>query len=578
MMAVFKLNIILSLAVLSIAFALEHGQTNQHRLGPEKIPVHEIPSFGSHRYRCDQSHALDPSDDGLLSSQDVFSGLDAIDTLVKRHRPLVQIPSICYDDLGDVDDDKRWEPFNKIPNVLKESYPNIHEIATIEIVNKFGLVYQIFGSDEGLAPILLTAHQDVVPVEEATIDRWGYPPFDAFYNETDGFLWGRGASDDKSRITALMSAMEALLSQKDYEPRRSVIFAFGFDEECSGYRGAGEIAKYLEEQHGEGGFAVILDEGGAGLQNLDDTLYALPGVYEKGYLDVWFDLDVIGGHSSVPPPHTAIGMISEIVTGLESSPFEPKIMWESPVHQALICLARYSPYALPDLTNIIYHGDLDAAAHYLAYASSNTQYFIQTSQAVDWIAGGEKINSLPEFVTLGVNHRIAPQDTIGSVQYRVAKLAERVARKYSLQLRAFEDDDDYRRYLAAEGISSEDDKAHHQWKPTYNGTLTLRSGKKSHVTPQTPTSGPIWDIFAGTVRHTFAKEASRVIAAPGAMTANTDSRHYLNLSKHIYRWSPGSLASFGNIHTINERVQLGELSNMAKFYYDFIRNFDQADI
>ncbi|KAK5629196.1 hypothetical protein RRF57_004911 [Xylaria bambusicola] len=576
-MAVFRLNIVLSLAALSIAFALEHVQTNQTRLGPDDSPDESL-RYDSYRYRCDQPHALDPSADGLLSSQDLFTGSDAIDILVKRHQPLVQIPSICYDDLGDFDDDERWEPFHKVPKVLKETYPIIHNIATIETIHKFGLVYTISGSDEGLDPILLTAHQDVVPVEEETLDRWEYPPFDAHYNPKDGFLWGRGASDDKSRITALMSAMEALLSQKDYQPRRSVIFAFGFDEECSGYRGAGEIAKHLEKQYGEGGIAVILDEGGAGLQTLGDTLYALPAVYEKGYLDVWFDIDVIGGHSSVPSPHTAIGMMSEIVTELESSPFEPKIMWNSPVHQGLICLARYSPYAIPDLTNIIYHGDLDAAAHYLSHASPNTQYLIQTSQAVDWIAGGDKINCLPEFVTLGVNHRIAPQDSIGSVQYRVVKLTEHVVRKYSLQLRAFEGDDDYRRYLAAEGISSEDDKAHHQWKPTYNGTLTLRSGKKSRVTPQTPTSGPIWDIFAGTVRHTFAREASRVIAAPGAMTANTDSRHYLSLSDHIYRWSPGSLASFGNIHTINERVQLGELSNMAKFYYDFIRNFDQADI
>lgn len=159
-----------------------------------------------------------------------------------------------------------------------------YEHATVETINRFGLVYTVAGSDESLAPILLTAHQDVVPVEEETLDEWEYPPFGAFYDKTNGYLYGRGASDDKSAITALMSAMEALLSQEGYQPRRSVIFAFGFDEECSDYRGAGEISKHLEERYGEGGIAVILDEGGAGLQSLGDTLYALPAVYEKGYL------------------------------------------------------------------------------------------------------------------------------------------------------------------------------------------------------------------------------------------------------------------------------------------------------
>lgn len=115
-----------------------------------------------------------------------------------------------------------------------------------------------------------------------------------------------------------MSAMEALLSQDEYQPRRTVVFAFGLDEECSGHRGASEISEYLEEKYGEGGVAVILDDGGAGLQSLGDTMYALPAVYEKGYLDVWFDLDVVGGYSSTPTPHTAIGIISEIVKSLES--------------------------------------------------------------------------------------------------------------------------------------------------------------------------------------------------------------------------------------------------------------------
>ena len=55
-------------------------------------------------------------------------------------------------------------------------------------------------------------------------------------------------------------------------------------------------------------------------------------------------------------------------------------------------------------------------------------------------------------------------------------------------------------------------------------------------------------------------------------------RTKIDLSKNIYRWSPGSLKSFSNIHTINERLLMSEHLNMAKFYYDFIRNFDQADL
>jgi Gly-Xaa carboxypeptidase len=76
-----------------------------------------------------------------------------------------------------------------------------YKYATVETINRFGLVYTIEGSKKDLAPILLTAHQDVVPVEEETLDRWEHPPFDAYWDEDGGYVWGRGTSDDKSAIT-----------------------------------------------------------------------------------------------------------------------------------------------------------------------------------------------------------------------------------------------------------------------------------------------------------------------------------------------------------------------------------------
>lgn len=397
-------------------------------------------------------------------------------------------------------------------------------------MNEFGLVYTVQGSDSSLQPILLTAHQDVVPVAEETLNEWDYPPFCGHYDESSGYLYGRGASDDKSAITALMSAMEALLSQEDYYPRRTTIFAFGFDEECSGPRGAATISKHLQHRYHEDGIAIILDEGGAGIQAIGDTIYALPAVYEKGYLDVWFDISVNGGHSSTPTPHTSIGMMSEIVVALESSPFEPQIIEDGPIHEALICFTEYSPDVFPPLTDSIKNGDLYQAARLLAQVQRETQYFIQTSQAVDWIAGGQKINSLPEFTTLGVNHRFAPQDSIGSIQHRIVDLVQETVKKYNLTLDAFEGDEDYERYLHSLGKTPEgrNNSMHSTWEPIYDGKLQIEARKRSYITPQSPTKGAVWDTFAGTVRYTYAQEGKNVVFAPGAMTGNTDTRHYLS--------------------------------------------------
>lgn len=346
-----------------------------------------------------------------------------------------------------------------------------------------------------------------MPIENSTLDEWEHPPLSGYYDESSGYLYGRGAPDDKSAITALMSAMEALLSQENYYPRRTVIFAFGFDEECSGTRGAVTISKHLQHRYHKDGIAIILDEGGAGIQHVDDTIYALPAVYEKGYLDVWFDINVNGGHSSTPTPHTSIGTMSEIVAALESSPFEPKIIQDGPIHEALICFTRYSPDAVPLLTDFVRNGELDRAAQVLAQIQRETQHFFQTSQAVTWIAGGQKTNSLPGFTTLGVNYRFAPQDSIGSIQHRIVNLVQDVTKKYNLTLEAFECDKDYEDYLHTPGqaFTGRSNSIHTTWDPVYNGKLRIEARKKSHIPMQTPTKGPVWNTFAFLIKEVCHK-------------------------------------------------------------------------
>lgn len=68
-----------------------------------------------------------------------------------------------FDDNGDVDVDSRWKTFDRFHDVLAKLFPLIHDQANFKKVNRYGLVYTLNGSSEGLKPILLTGHQDVVP-------------------------------------------------------------------------------------------------------------------------------------------------------------------------------------------------------------------------------------------------------------------------------------------------------------------------------------------------------------------------------------------------------------------------------
>ncbi|KAM5385463.1 hypothetical protein ACJZ2D_001104 [Fusarium nematophilum] len=528
------------------------------------------PAPAGRDFECDLPPVLSPTGDGLPSADSLFSSHDALLRQVKRHQAIVRVPSICYDDLGDFDTDERWAPFYELHDVLAKTYPAIHKHATLEKVNRFGLVYTLPGSNPSLKPVLLAAHQDVVPVPDPS--TWTHPPFDAYF---DGeWLWGRGSSDDKNSLTALLSAVEALIADTEWVPRHTLVLAFGFDEECSGYRGAARIGDFLTERYGDGGLALILDEGGSGIQLVDDTLYVLPAVMEKGHIDIWAELHVKGGHSSIPLPHTGIGIIAEIVTALEAKPYEPLVLEGSPVYNHLVCLARWTPEAQPKLDDLLKKGDLDALTSELITVNPSARFLIQTTQAVDIIQGGAKINAMPEVVTLGVNYRIAPQDSIAKVQHEFVKNIASVVQKYNLTLKAFEGEDDY------QSLPRDDDDftASEEEEVDYEGTLVLSGAQKFNVTPISPTSGRVWDIFSGTIQHSFAFEGGRVVPVGEVMTGNTDTRHYLNLSPHIYRWTPTRQRGSENIHTVDERVRMDSHLDIVKFYYDLIRNFDAADV
>ena len=76
-------------------------------------------------FRCDLPPAVDPSKDGLPSANTLFSSRQALLKQVERHTAIVQVPSVSYDDLGDVWEDDRWLVFLKLHGVLEQHFPNV---------------------------------------------------------------------------------------------------------------------------------------------------------------------------------------------------------------------------------------------------------------------------------------------------------------------------------------------------------------------------------------------------------------------------------------------------------------------
>jgi carboxypeptidase PM20D1 len=160
------------------------------------------------------------------------------------------------------------------------------------------LLFTWQGTDASLAPVLFMGHMDVVPVEASTLGRWKYPPFAGVISE--GFVWGRGSMDDKQAVLSLMEAAESLIGQ-GFQPKRTVYFAFGDDEENDGH-GAEALCSLLKSRSVHLGF--VLDEGGQITRGTIPGVrgdVALISIAEKGIVSVQMKVSAPGGHSSRPP-------------------------------------------------------------------------------------------------------------------------------------------------------------------------------------------------------------------------------------------------------------------------------------
>ena len=422
-------------------------------------------------------------------------------------------------------------------------------------INRYGLLYTFNGTDVTKKPLLLTAHQDVVPAGPAS--NWKYPPFSPYF---DGrFLWGRGSTDCKNVLIGILSALEDLIAQ-NFTPQRTIVLAFGFDEEAGGYRGAAKLSQALLAEWGPESFELLLDEGGMGIQEVGDVLYALPGVAEKGYHDIEFTLRTAGGHSSKPPPHTSIGIMAEMVVALENNPYVPRLTQSNPFRRVLECRATYSPSDVePWLRKELQSGDEEVLAAKIAASSKEERWLMQTSQAVDIFEGGVKVNALPELVSALINYRIAPHDSIEAVNEHAYRILSPVA--------------------ASRNINIVNPTSSHHNTPNDSsiGTLTFSFPQSLEVAPISPTDNDAWALFAGTLRGVFQGPSStfqeysdqtrRVIPVGDIMTGNTDTQHYWSLTKNIYRFTPAREGSRVNTHGTDERMRMDAHIEGIRVYY-----------
>lgn len=479
------------------------------------------------------------------------------EAVARRLSRAVTFPTISNQDRSDFDE----AAFTGFHQYLQQAFPLVHQKLKRELLGKprvFSLLFTWEGKDPSLPPIVLMAHQDVVPVVPGTEEQWEHGPFSG--DIEGGYVWGRGTLDDKGMLMAILEAVEKQLAD-DLQPKRTIYLVFGQDEEVMGREGVREIVSVLRAR-GVNEVALVLDEGLPLAPGLFPGLpqpIALIGVAEKGYATLELKVDGVGGHSAMPPESSNIGILARAITRLEAHPFPYRIT------QAVRDQFRFLGPELPEnyrqlLEDVAFGGEASAPRagnghapdehtncpsagwhveknsedQFIKYMLSGapTTAMLHTTTAVTVVNGGVKENVLPPSASALVNFRILQGDTVQSVVEHASKCI----------------DDDRVQVTALPG----------------------------HVDPS-PVSdpfGPEYQLIEKTIRQTWA--SPNLLVTPYLVIGGTDSKYFAStIAKNVYRFSAvrvESAADTARWHGVNERVLVSEYARSVAFFHNLIQN------
>jgi carboxypeptidase PM20D1 len=418
--------------------------------------------------------------------------------------------------------DKNAAAFDELQGHLRQHYPLVHAKLKREVVGPRSLLYTWEGSDPKAKPVALMAHQDVVPVAPGTEGQWQVPPFEG--SVQDGFVWGRGAWDDKGNLIAELEAVERLLAA-GFRPARTVYLIFGADEEIGGEQGVKRIAALLQQRQVR--LEYVIDEGLLVTEGIMPGLptrpVALIGIAEKGFVSVRLRTTAAPGHSSMPPPGGPVAALSRALVRLEAQQMPASIggvarqMFETVAPE----LSGFNRVALSNLWLFapVVQRQLERGV--------STNALLRTTTALTIVQAGNKFNVLPGEAQAVVNFRLLPGDSVADVLAHV----KRVVDDPGVEIKALEG-----------------------------------SAEPSRVSS---TDSASYRAVARAVRETIPD----AVVAPGLMLGGTDSRYFDGLADNVYRFSPlrARAEDLPRFHGTNERISLKNLGELIRFYHRLLQ-------
>lgn len=256
-------------------------------------------------------------------------------------------------------------------------------------------------------PILLAAHADVVGVERS---EWSMDPFAGILQ--DGYVYGRGALDNKGSLAVFAEAM-IRLAQSKVPLNRDIILLSEADEESGQYNTEWLAKHYFNKID----CAASLNEGGWIMENPDGNVqYTSISTADK--LSVWLELTAHGTstHSSMPVADDAIFTLAQAISRLSS--YGTELQFTPGTRQFLLTLAKTSKSPQSKLFyDLLQHSDArkQAAANTKVSQDPLLHAIFHNTIAPVFLSAGFRGNVIPGAAQAKINMRLLPGTKIDDV-------------------------------------------------------------------------------------------------------------------------------------------------------------------
>jgi acetylornithine deacetylase/succinyl-diaminopimelate desuccinylase-like protein len=247
-------------------------------------------------------------------------------------------------------------------------------------------------------PLLLQGHVDVV----AARGSWRHPPFAG--EQHDGFIWGRGALDMKGGVAMMLAAfMRAKAAGR--RPPGDVILCLMADEEAGSALGA----EFLVREHPElfeGVRYAIGELGGFRMEIAGRSLYPVM-VAEKQICWTLATMRGRAGHGSMPLAGGAMAALGQLLSTIDGSRLPVHVPAVTRMMIEAIAAELPAPLAAP-LRGLVRPRITDRLLDALGERGRIFDPLLHNTVAATVVRGGEKINVIPDEVSVELDVRLLP--------------------------------------------------------------------------------------------------------------------------------------------------------------------------